>query len=134
MIGIKQLRLPLAHLHVAQPPHWEASMRLAALTIVLFVLSGVVVAKEPTFLGSTRADPAITESLSLGVISMVKSDCAEIDKIQIADIPSDFVPAPEYKAFSFELWTAIGCNVEFPIWVGWDRTGVIQIFGKYRSK
>jgi hypothetical protein len=109
-------------------------MRLATLLIVFFVLPRVAVSKEPTFVGSTRADPAITQILSLGVINTVKSDCAQIDAIRIADIPSDFVPSSDLKNFSFELWTASGCNAEFPVWVGWDRGGVIQVFGRYHSK
>jgi hypothetical protein len=106
-------------------------MRLAALIIVLFALPGVVSSKEPVLLGSTRADSAIINNLSSGVINTAIGGCAQIDAIRIADIPSDFVPAPEYKSFGFELWTAIGCNAEFPVWVGWDREGTIQVFEKY---
>jgi hypothetical protein len=108
-------------------------VRLTALAILFFVLPGVVVSKEPALLGSSRANPAIVKNLTFGVIGTVVGDCAEIDAIRIADIPSDYVPAPDYKTFSFELWTAIGCNDEFPVWVGWDRAGIIQVLGKYRS-
>jgi hypothetical protein len=113
---------------------WETLMRLAALTIALFALPSVVFSKEPVLLGSTRADPAIIKNLSLVVVNTASGDCAQIDAIRIADIPTDFIPRDEVKTFRFELWTAIGCNAEFPVWVGWDRGGIIQISGKYRVK
>lgn len=108
-------------------------MRVPALTIVLFALPGVVVSKEPAFVGFTRADPGIMKNLSLGVVNTVINECAQIDAIRIADIPNDFVPRSDLKNFSFELWTATGCNAEFPVWVGWDRGGIIQVFGRYHS-
>lgn len=109
-------------------------MRSAAIALVLSLLPGLVVSKEPTFLGATRADPRIVNTLSLGVVGAVSGDCAQIDSIRIAEIPSDFVPSADYKAFSFELWTAIGCSIELPVWVGWDRTATIEVFGRYRAR
>ena len=88
--------------------------------------------------GETHADEATALELERTVIKTteIQGGCQQLEAIRIEPIPSDFDEEHKYNGFLLELWTAIGCNKEFPIWVAWRAAppsgGVTQFAGLYK--
>jgi hypothetical protein len=82
--------------------------------------------------GDTRFDETTSAAPDSTVISVAKfnSGCQQMEAIRIEPIPSDFDQEHKYVGWNVELWTVIGCDKEFPMWVAWR--GPITLVGLYK--
>ena len=93
-------------------------MKRAALALCLLAPTFCGLAQKAPVRGDTRANDLTAMELLRVVVDLVEKRglCLKIEDIRIEPIPADFTP---YSDMNRELWTAVGCNREYPVWVAW---------------
>jgi hypothetical protein len=132
VIKVKEVHLSSAAPRISQ------SRRFLSFALLFFLLPLIARTQAVQRHGDTRADDATAALLLRSVVDTAKErgGCDKIEDIRVEPIPADFDPQHKYAGFNLELWTAIGCNKEFPVWVGWPMrpmgNGLVQISGTYK--